>query len=122
MSSVLTPRTGEIRQTRGLIGTSSAFRRMAQSDTGFGLVSARLGSDVISTRLNCEIAAAASCGAAMEDAVADYLSQVQAIARKRPKVLSISEIVIDALNIMWLAERGWHPNDEFNEPLFVKVQ
>ena len=55
--------------------------------------------------------------------VDDYLAQLRGIAeeaKRRP--LPIAKALIAALNIMWLAERGFIPNDEFNGPMFVQAE
>jgi len=55
--------------------------------------------------------------------VDDYLKQLQGIAiaaKVRPLPMHLA--VMAALNIMWLAERGFIPNDEFNGPMFVKTK
>lgn len=49
-----------------------------------------------------------------------YLEQLASIAiaaKKGP--ISMQLTILAALNIMWLAERGFIPNDEFNGPQFV---
>ena len=52
--------------------------------------------------------------------VDDYFRQLSAIAaeaRKRP--LPMSQALIAAFNIIWLCERGFIPNDEFNGPMYT---
>lgn len=48
--------------------------------------------------------------------VSDYLAQLQSIGEKKAKggELTITQGILAALNIMWLVERGFIPNDEFN--------
>lgn len=55
--------------------------------------------------------------------VNDYFNQLQAIVemRQRDKSIPDSWAVMAALNIMWLTERGFIPNDEFNGMQFLKV-
>lgn len=54
--------------------------------------------------------------------VEDYMNQLRAIAQEaRRGPLPMHLAVMAALNIMWLAERGFIPNDEFNGPMFVQV-
>ena len=53
--------------------------------------------------------------------VDDYLNQLRGIAveaRKAPLPMHLA--LMAALNIMWLAERGFIANDEFNGPMFVQ--
>jgi hypothetical protein len=55
--------------------------------------------------------------------VETYLAQLGAFAaesKRRP--LPMHKALLAAFNITWLAERGFIPNDEFNGPMFVKVQ
>lgn len=55
--------------------------------------------------------------------VDDYLSQLGAIAQQaRHADLPMHLALMAALNIMWLAERGFIPNDEFNGPIFVDAE
>ena len=55
--------------------------------------------------------------------VATYLDQLKAIAvQARLKPLPMQTALIAALNIMYLSERGFIPNDEFNGPVFVQVE
>ncbi len=52
--------------------------------------------------------------------VETYLGQLRSLAaeaRRRP--LSLSKAILAALNIMWLAERGFLVQDEFNGTQFV---
>lgn len=52
--------------------------------------------------------------------VEHYLAQLTEIAagsKRRPAPLH--EVILAALNIMWLTERGFMPSDEFNGPYFV---
>lgn len=52
--------------------------------------------------------------------VNDYLDQLAAIAiATKNKPATMQQVLLAALNIMWLAERGFIPNDEFNGPQFV---
>ena len=52
--------------------------------------------------------------------VACYLAQLEDIAEEtRVRTPQLRTVVLAALNIMYLAERGFIPNDEFNGPLFV---
>ena len=51
--------------------------------------------------------------------VKDYLDQLNVIARKPFK--TSADIITAALNITWLCERGFIPNDEFNGPQFIAV-
>lgn len=53
--------------------------------------------------------------------VADYLSQLEAIAKVKQSGIPLSDVLIAALNIMWLARRGHISNDDFNGPLFVHI-
>ena len=55
--------------------------------------------------------------------VSDYLNQLAGIAveaRKGPLPMHLA--LMAALNIIWLAERGFIPNDEFNGPMFVQSE
>jgi hypothetical protein len=52
--------------------------------------------------------------------VQDYLGQLSAIAAMPRPSLKFSYLA--ALNIMWLTERGFIPNDEYNGPLYVLAQ
>lgn len=55
--------------------------------------------------------------------VDDYLNQLRGIAEQARKgPLPMAHALMAALNIMWLAERGFIPNDEFNGPMFVQVE
>lgn len=49
--------------------------------------------------------------------VNDYFAQLEAIAND--KAVSIKHAYLAALNIIWLTERGFLPNDEFNGPQYV---
>lgn len=52
--------------------------------------------------------------------VVSYLAQLAAIsAEAKEKQLSLQKVMLAALNIMYLADRGFIPNDEFNGPLIV---
>lgn len=53
--------------------------------------------------------------------VSDYLAQLQSIGEKKAKgeELTITQGILAALNIMWLVERGFIPNDEFNGYQFI---
>lgn len=54
--------------------------------------------------------------------VATYLDQLADLGRKaRKDPLRLQECILAALNIMWLTERGFIPQDEFNGPLFVRI-
>ena len=54
--------------------------------------------------------------------VEDYLRQLASIAQAaRRGPLPMHLALMAALNIMWLAERGFIPNDEFNGPMFVQA-
>jgi hypothetical protein len=52
--------------------------------------------------------------------VSDYIAQLAAIGAKSDPQLS--DGILAALNIMWLADRGFIPNNEFNGPQFVLAQ
>ena len=52
--------------------------------------------------------------------VADYLAQLQAIARVAKPKITMEQAILAALNIMWLSNRGFIPNDEFNGVQLVK--
>lgn len=53
--------------------------------------------------------------------VEDYLRQLSGIAfEAKLGPLPMAKALIAALNIMWLAERGFIPNDNFNGPMFVR--
>lgn len=55
--------------------------------------------------------------------VEDYLNQLAGIASEaRNAPLPMHLALMAALNIMWLAERGFLANDEFNGPMFVQVE
>jgi len=57
------------------------------------------------------------------DIVRDYLHQLEGIAAEaRVSPLPMAKALIAALNIMWLAERGFIANDDFNGPLFVQFE
>lgn len=52
--------------------------------------------------------------------VETYLTQLAWLAEEAKKgPLPLPRAILVALNIMWLAERGFIPNDEFNGPMFV---
>ena len=54
--------------------------------------------------------------------VSDYLNQLAGIAMEaRARPLPMHLALMAALNIMWLAERGFIANDEFNGPMFVQA-
>lgn len=54
--------------------------------------------------------------------VQDYLNQLRGIASEaRRGPLPMHLALMAALNIMWLAERGFIPNDEFNGQMFVQA-
>lgn len=53
--------------------------------------------------------------------VESYLVQLGSIAaRARVQPLSLRMALLAAMNIMWLAERGFIPQDEFNGPMLVR--
>ena len=55
--------------------------------------------------------------------VDDYLNQLAGIAAEaRRGPLPIAKALIAAYNIMWLAERGFIPNDTYNGPMFVQAE
>jgi hypothetical protein len=55
--------------------------------------------------------------------VDDYLNQLRGIAEQaRREPLPLHLALMAALNIMWLAARGFIPNDEFNGPMFVHIE
>ena len=55
--------------------------------------------------------------------VDDYLNQLRGIAEQARKApLPMHLALMAALNIMWLAERGFIANDEFNGPMFVQAE
>ena len=52
--------------------------------------------------------------------VASYLAQLSAIsAEAKERQLPLQKVILAALNIMYLTDRGFIPNDEFNGPLLV---
>lgn len=52
-----------------------------------------------------------------------YLAQLGAIAAGgKLAPIPMQHVILAALNIMWLAERGFIPNDEFNGPSFVTAR
>lgn len=51
------------------------------------------------------------------DLVKSYLAQLKYVAQLRSP--SLTHATLAAMNIIWLAERGFIPNDEFNGPQFV---
>lgn len=54
--------------------------------------------------------------------VETYLEQLHALAAEaRQGPLPIQSAILAALNIMWLTERGFIPNDEFNGVMFVQI-
>lgn len=54
--------------------------------------------------------------------VEDYLNQLSGIAAEaRRAPLPMAKALIAAYNIMWLAERGFIPNDTYNGPMFVRA-
>ena len=55
--------------------------------------------------------------------VDDYVNQLRGIAEQARKApLPMHLALMAALNIMWLTERGFIANDEFNGPIFVQVE
>lgn len=54
--------------------------------------------------------------------VQEYLEQLEALGRMKQqgKTLSLQQALLAALNIMWLSERGFIPNDEFNGTQYVR--
>jgi hypothetical protein len=57
------------------------------------------------------------------DIVRLYLIQLEDIARQAKQApLPLHAAILAALNIMYLAERGFIPNDEFNGPMFVQAE
>lgn len=53
--------------------------------------------------------------------VQGYLSQLEAIAQDAKKGrATMQQAILAALNIMWLANRGFIPNDEFNGPQILR--
>ena len=50
-----------------------------------------------------------------------YIAQLSALAQRRQanEPIEQHEAILAALNIMWLVERGFIPNDEFNGVQFV---
>lgn len=54
------------------------------------------------------------------DLVTTYLTQLAGIANEAKRgAVSIPQVILAALNIMYLADRGFIPTDEFNGPMFV---
>lgn len=52
--------------------------------------------------------------------VEHYLAQLAEIATaSKTRPAPLSDVILAGLNIQWLAERGFIPNDEFNGPMFV---
>lgn len=49
-----------------------------------------------------------------------YLAQLEEIAKVK-ETATMQQVLLAALNIMWLADRGFIPNDEFNGPQFLKI-
>lgn len=62
-----------------------------------------------------------SDGALGTKGVQTYLDQLAAIAAVKHKA-TLSQTMLAALNIMWLVERGFIPNDEFNGYQFAVVE
>lgn len=57
-----------------------------------------------------------------EGVVQTYLEQLQAIALEaKAGPLPLTKAILAALNIMYLAERGHLPRDDFNGPMFVQL-
>jgi hypothetical protein len=57
------------------------------------------------------------------EVVADYLAQLEAIGLQKLNTgtVPMSLSILAALNIIWLVERGFIPNDEFNGYQFIKA-
>lgn len=53
------------------------------------------------------------------DVVAHYLQQLRAIVATKSH-LGMPDVILAALNIMWLSERGFIPSDDFNGALFIR--
>ena len=54
------------------------------------------------------------------DIVATYFAQLHALAAEaRQAPLSMSKAILVALNVMWLAERGFLEQSEFNGTMFI---
>lgn len=54
------------------------------------------------------------------DLVSTYLTQLAEIANEAARgAVPIPQVILAALNIMYLADRGFIPTDEFNGPMFV---
>ena len=53
--------------------------------------------------------------------VSDYLAQLKSIGMQKAtgEEISLKHGILAALNIIWLAERGFIPNDEFNGYQFI---
>ena len=51
------------------------------------------------------------------------MAQLEAIGKARAlgDVILQKQVILAALNIMWLSSRGFIPNDEFNGPQFVNL-
>lgn len=63
-----------------------------------------------------------SDGALGTHLVETYLAQLGAIAAaSKMAPMPMQHVILAAYNIMWLAERGFIPNDEFNGPQFAQV-
>lgn len=56
--------------------------------------------------------------------VNDYLAQLTAIGQEKASgsPISLQHGLLAALNIIWLTDRGFIPNDEFNGYQFIKVK
>lgn len=55
--------------------------------------------------------------------VVTYFEQLQALAAEAKRhPLPLEKAILAALNIMWLTERGFLANDEFNGMLFVEAE
>lgn len=55
--------------------------------------------------------------------VNDYLDQLTAIGRAKQEgtQITMQQSILAALNIMWLTDRGFMPQDEFNGYQFIKA-
>ena len=55
--------------------------------------------------------------------VQEYLEQLEVLGRMKQegKGLSLSQALLAALNIMWLSERGFIPQDEFNGTQYIRA-
>ena len=64
-----------------------------------------------------------SDGALGTDVVNHYIIQLSEIALMKAKgqIISEQQAILAALNIMWLSQRGFIPDDEFNGTQFIEV-